>query len=270
MINLDRFSKKEEVVLPIVNGLGILNGRKFHFPIKDCWAKISTGDSPKFIEEADELELQKIFEKHKMIKGFSWGNEMVPISFNTARQRDKISANSIPIYFMAISPWQVIQTIRWEDGNLYFVGPDFSYDDGVLKQVKDRFEKEQNLDGIKSVTPEMRWLFFLFEMERQTQKELLKKQKEAEFAQSLGGRLKLAIEQAGGTMIRFNKSGKDNIEVIWSVSGERFNSLIQANSFKAISVGFCVEGEDEQYNIERAVITAKEFEEDGLIHKTRT
>jgi hypothetical protein len=270
MINLDRFAKPEEIILPIVNCRGIYKGRVVEIPkLEDGWYKIITGDIPRVCDIADELELQKVFETQKTIKGMVFGTEIVPISFNAIKNKYGIEASSIPVYFINASPWQVVQAIHWEDGNLYFVGEDFSYDATILKQVKEASEKGQNLSNLRGITPEMRYLYFMFDFERETQKQLLLKQKEAELQKSFGGRLKLSIERAGGTLIRFTKHSKNRIEVVWKTGERRYNSLINADNFMCHSCGFCVDGEDKKYNLSRAVITAQEFEKEGLIHITR-
>jgi hypothetical protein len=270
MINLNRFTETKEIILPIVDNKGIYQGRKFYFPdTGNGWMRVKTGDNPKVVCQLDELEFTKVFEKYDKIKGFIFGSEVVPVSFNTMKQKYGALASSFPVCFMTANPWTTINVIPWEDSNYYFMDIDYSYDDTILKQVKERFDKEQNLEGLKGLTPEMRYLYVLFNLEREMQKELLKKQKEEELKKSLGGRLKLSIENAGGLLIRFTKVGNNRLEVVWSIGRERFNSLIRMDNFMAVSVGYCVSGEDKEYSIAKAVVIAQDFKDKGLIYKKR-
>lgn len=148
-----------------------------------------------------------------------------------------------------------------------------------MNEVKARFEKNQSLDKLKGITPEMRYLFIVLSLQRDNFRALqeLKKLKLSEiekakrieeFNKTLPGRLLQTIEGAGGKLVRFNIQGKDKIVVVWKVGDQTVNSLINLD-FRILEAGYCLEGEDKKHSLSSAVTLAQSFQEERPLYITR-
>ena len=270
MINLERFTQNKKAIVPIINEQGIFKQRKFQAQIQNGFYYVNLGDSITIdTVNVDELELIEMLETLPSLKGFVFGTDIVPQSFNIAKTKFGLSTSSIPVYFLSSAPWSYIEIVKWENNNWFFKKSLLGAPDVIL-DVIEAFENEKDLNNVKCVTPEMRYLFFLFHFERDASRELEKLQQLAiaederrlrieEFNKTVGGRLKRSIEQAGGQLIRFTKFGRDKLDVIWELADERFNSVINAHTFQCIEAGFCVSGDDRKLNIAAAVVTAHDY-----------
>jgi len=165
--------------------------------------------------------------------------------------------------------------IEIHDGVMFFFG--WEHDSSpLLVRLRNEFKfftkefthyTEYHID-IKGLTPELRYLYFLYVLEYKTQQELLRAKQEEEFKKTLVGRVKSALEEVGAHLIELKQRG-NNLEVVWSIQGERFNSLINPNNFQVKEAGFCVEGMDNILSLKSMVLTAQDFIEKDLIYKTR-
>jgi len=271
VIDLERFTKNKKAIVPITDQQGVFNQRKFQAQIQNGFYYVNFGDSITVDNTVpvDEIELSEALEKLPSLRGFVFGSDIVPQSFNTTKTKFGLSASSIPIYFLSSAPWSYIEAVQWEDNNWLFKKAILGALDVIL-EVKEAFESEKDLSNIKGVTPEMRYLFFLFCFERDAAKEMEhlqqlaiaegeRKRRIEEFNKTVGGRLKNSIEKAGGHLVRFTKYGHNKLEVIWTLGSEQFNSLINASTFQCVEAGFCVSSEDSKLNIGGAVLTARDY-----------
>ena len=209
--------------------------------------------------------------------GYGFHNEFVPYSFNLLKMKWGITTNSSqPLHLLRTDlDWQsyAIIPIATPAKVLFFYGWEYP-SSPLLMKLREKFLSKQYLDidkpiiDIKGLTPELRYLYFLYVLEYKTQQELLKAQKEEEFKKTLVGRVKSALEEVNGHLIELKQRG-DNLEIIWSVQGEKFNSLINPDNFQIKEAGFCVEGMDNILSLKSMVLTAQEFIEKDLIYKTR-
>jgi len=174
----------------------------------------------------------------------------------------------------------VIVARRHEDSLLYYQDLDYSFDNSVVLQVKEKFEEEKPLEGIKGLTPELRYVVILLSLQRDNYRILQeieklkisreeKEKKLAEFHKTLPGRLLRAITDADCKLISFHKQGKDKLVVVWSSGGQRINSLIDLN-LRVIEGGFCLSGQDKLHSIQSLALLSKMFKkEEGELYLTR-
>jgi hypothetical protein len=83
-------------------------------------------------------------------------------------------------------------------------------------------------------------------------------------------RLNKIFENAGATLLNYSLSNK-RIIVDWEIMGQkhRYNSVIDAATFKIIEAGYCMSGDDKRHNVTSLVKTAEEYAERNLTYITR-
>jgi len=277
------YEEKMKFLAPVLNGVAYsdiytldifkyLRARNW----SDGWYWIEMCKGNVEIAQASALDVKLIYQ-NRAFTGYGFHNEFVPYSFNLLKTKWGITTNSSqPLHLLRTDlDWQsyAIIPIATPAKVMFFYGWEYPSNPLLIK-LRDKFITKQHLDvdkpiiDIKGLTPELRYLYFLYVLEYKTQQELLKAQKEEEFKKTLVGRVKSALEEVNGHLIELKQRG-DNLEIIWSVQGEKFNSLINPNNFQIKEAGFCVEGMDNILSLKSMVLTAQEFIEKDLIYKTR-
>ena len=281
MIDLSRFSRKEIVTAPVISGFSRFRKRKISVlgeRPSDGWYRIELSDNPKLLNLADEIDVKKALDRLPSIQGYSFGDEAVPLHFDSAGFKYGLS-ESIPVHFMRAPLWSVSKIRRWEDDRWLFDSLDAKSDISPLLEVKKRFEKDQDIKDLKGISPELRYYFIIMRLQKSGLRQMIdlerlkltKQEREKrlrDFQNTIAGRLERAITDAGGHLHVFTKSGEDLI-VLWSVGGQKFNSLIRADSLRMRELGFCASGFDKRYTMQSAVLLAQEYQRDGSIHITR-
>jgi len=238
------------------------------------WVEICKGNIE--ISQASPLDVRLTYQ-NRAFTGYGFHNEFVPYSFNLLRVKWGIKTySSYPIHLLPMDlDWWSYAVIPIEThGNIMFFFGWEHPSSPLLIKLRDEFISKQYLNtdkpiiNIKGLTPELRYLYFLYVLEYKTQQELLRAKQEEEFKKTLVGRVKSALEEVGAHLIELKQRG-NNLEVIWSIQGEKFNSLINPNNFQVKEAGFCVEGMDNILSLKSMVLTAQDFIEKDLIYKTR-
>lgn len=278
-IDLARFSKLIDVITPIVNKKGVYKGRHLKVNLTDGWYKIRLGDKIKVLEKADEIEVDDMLNQLPSVRGYTLGASIIPLNFDSIKFKYGYT-ETIPVQFIRSELWDVVVTRRHEDSCLYYQDLDYAFDNSVVLQVKERFETEKSLEGIKGLNPELRYLYLILCLQRDNYRALIeleklkiseaeKKKRLEEFNQTLAGRLLKAITDADCKLIRFHRQGNDKLVVIWSSGGQRINSLIDLN-LRVIEGGFCLSGQDKFHSIQSLALLSKMFEkEEGSLYLTR-
>ena len=221
----------------------------------------------------------KKLSKLPILRGVAYGNNIIPLNFNSAKFLGY--SDVIPVEFMNAHLGMVVIVRQWENGMLLFHEVDIgSIHQFMFVGIKERVDRSEKLDHNfnKGITPEMRYFYLLMMLDKQhieewknlDQLELTKREREKrikKFQESFAGRLQKSIKDAGGTLVKFNKRGQ-SVDVTWKVDGQLFHSTIQQD-FKMLELGFCAEGHDKDHSIASAIILAKQFIEEDLIHITR-
>ena len=277
--NIDMFSKPKDVLVPFISEIGYAGHRMLKCDgVENKWYKVTLGDEISGMVPADEMDLLEY--QGVTYRGYAFNEEFIPSHFNVFKQQTGLDDSSFHLYLSAVPSWSVVKVIIRPDKKIVCVGEDQTMIIDILLSVRERFDKDENLEGLKGVTPELRYLYFLCSVERDTLREMerirqlavveAERQRQmAEFLKTLPGRLQLSIERAGGKLIRFAKAGKGRLEVTWEVDGERLKSIIREDTFQCLEAGFCVSGDDKKLNIAAAVLTAKDHIERDVLFKMR-
>jgi len=272
-INLDRFLQEKERLVPFIRSSGQYKNRKIVLSnLEDNWYKLVIGDNVEVKGKASPLEVEEALKKIKKIKGMPIGNEFIPINFTNLERLGY--EQSAKVEFQQANTWDVIKAGLWDDGKLYFAGIDYSFDRKAIDKVKDAFEKEKGLEGIKGITPELRYYFIILSLQRDSYRKFkeLKKMKLAEserekrladFHKTFTGRLQKTVEDAGGKLVRFTREGNNRILVVWKTDNQTIKTVISAENMRVIDAGYCLEGYDKQHTMSSIVNLAKVFKDDG-------
>lgn len=277
-IDLDQFSTPVEAVVPIFNGEGVYQGRHFQINIADGWYRVQLGDSVVPVRTAGGIEVDEALQVSPVVRGFTIADSIVPLNFDSTKFKYGYS-ETIPVRFIKSELWDVIVAHRWEDDHLYYGGLDYSFDTGIVDDVKKRFETEESLEGIKNLTPELRYVYLLLCLQRDNFRELDKlrklklselerKKRLEEFQKTLGGRVLKTIEDAGGKLTRFHRQGPDKLVVVWGVGNQKVNTLVDLD-FRILELGYCAENQDRQHTLSSAVTLAQVFQRDQDLYLTR-
>ncbi len=269
-IDLTRFSQEKEAVVPIVNMIGKVNGRKFISEVEDGWYKIRVGDIIHDVEKATPFQIEKALEGFKLYSGYPMGGDIVPINFDNLFRKG--FGETVPVHFLNEAPWEIVGFSQWEDGLFYSRGPNIKANRTVIREVQKAFEEERNLEGIKGITPEIRYYYLLHSLNRDAFRaaeelkalklaEAEKQKRIEEFRKTFAGRLQQTIENAGGKLIRYYQRGS-NYTVVWKVKGQQITSTIR-NDDSIIDLGFCASGYDQEHTLSSAIKLAQTYYEEG-------
>lgn len=167
---------------------------------------------------------------------------------------------------------------RWFDGHLLYEGQEFETE--VESSVRDAFENERPIDGIKGVTPALAATFVLHstqralareaerraaaERERQEQAAVL-----ARWQETLEGRISLALSHTGAELIHWRRSGSRQAAVRYRIGGRRFECIIDTESLQILDAGICLSGTDEELNLSSLPSAVREAIESGQLHVFR-
>lgn len=279
MLDLGRFVKTREVIVPIVESWGQYKGRKLYHKVDDYWYKISL-PSGIIIKKASPLEILLTLESEKKIQVYALGTEGIPLSFESFRQKGLREAETI--HFMNLPIFTVATAVLWEDGRLYFYEHIIPKERNLIEKSKEAFEGGQNLLDMRGITPELRYYVLLTSLQRQTYESLADFAKSvrfgnitsnvfderlAELKRQFGTRLKFAVENAGGTYIRHSKRG-NGFQVEWRIGNKSIKTHIR-DDFRIISAGFCLSGDDKKHTINSIVGLAKLFQEESFLNIVR-
>lgn len=268
MIDFNTINKEKIATVPIVRGCFQYNRKKYREPTQ------STGWYRVFLKNNDALITEEIIiESEDMpntIKGYVFNNNLIFHNFDVGKRkldRDVM----MPLCLNNAPTFSPIHAIIWEDKHIYYYKPDYS--EYLVYDVKNRFDSSQNISDLKGITPELKHLFLFHDIERQKLREELEKIKKEEerqeFLKSTPGRLQLAFSRVGATMLNYSIT-RNRIIVDWKLeSGQKFNSVIDANTFRVIEAGYCLSGEDRKHSVSSMVLLASDYEKDDLIHITR-
>ena len=278
-INLGRFSTITERVVPVINREGIWNKRYFKSRkrIDDGLYFVGFGDEVVIEHVATPLEIEVAFRQLPHLRGIAYGDSIIPLNFGNAKFLEYTELT--PVHFMKSEMGTVVVVRRWENNMLLFHEMDLRAKEFlIVAQVKHSAETKAGLQGIKGVTPEMRYFYLLLSLDLQRIEEwrdldklaLSKAEREKRikaFQESFSGRLQLSIEKAGGKLIQFTKRGS-RVDVKWSVDSEVFYTILEQD-FRVLELGFCADGHDKDHSIASAVLLAKDFIERGVLYKFR-
>lgn len=279
IIDLTRFTQPKEEIIPIVNGWGVsTNHRKIWEPRKeDGWYLVRFGEDITVVRLATPLEVLKTLNDKNFLRVYPLGTEGIPMNFDNFIKRG--FGETIPVNFLNQSIFTIAKVVLWEDNRFYYFEEDSKTQRSLLNQARGAFESEQPITNIKEVTPEIRYLFLILSLQRQSYREVQelerlrlsqaeKEKRIKEFQNTFAGRLQKTVEDAGGKLVRFHKSGRGWM-VTWKIGEQVVKSTIRDN-FSIINAGFCLSGDDKSHSMASLVMLAKMFQtEEGSLYLTR-
>lgn len=278
-IDLKRFTKETTVMTAICGGWGKSLGRRIEANVQDGWYIVTFGNTATIERPARPAEVLKAFSENKdqhYRRCYSLGGDGIPINFANYFERNE--GSSLRINFLNLEPFRIAKIVRQEDERWYSIGEDPIFQRRLLGDLRSAFEKETGIEGIRGITPELRYYFLLLSLQRQSFRaaEELEKMKLAkaererlikEFQATFVGRLQTTIEQADGELIRFHKKRANTYMVHWRVRGS--SQIVKSeirDDLKILDLGFCASGEDRKHWLDGAVQLAKMY---GHLYITR-
>lgn len=264
MLDLEKLALPFSVLVPILGDSFTFAKKRHRVRSSDGWFVVRIdGNEATVVEDATGCS----FEYMGVVNGYTCNNSFIFQNGDVARRKWKLPMQ-VPLYFNQEQTFSSVRAVVWEDGMVYYVGPNYS--DVHCLELRDL----EDLNGKKGITPELRSVFLFHALERERARQLAeavkKKQNEAELMKSIPGRLALTFKRAGAELIAYNMSGYWII-VDWRLleSGHEFNSVIDSQTWMIRELGFCASRDDKRHNITSAVKTAEDYSERGLIYKTR-
>jgi hypothetical protein len=83
------------------------------------------------------------------------------------------------------------------------------------------------------------------------------------------GRVERALESAGARLLATRRLEGNRLEVRFAFLGERFTSIVEADSLQVVDAGICLAGSDRQVTLESLPSVIREAIEDGVLVITR-
>lgn len=262
-INFEVLNQAFNVVVPVFEKAFVYNKKSYQVYCEDGWQWVEiSGNKVTPLGPDTPSDVETVY-------GYTHNNTLVFQNFDVAKRKWGLNCLS-PLRFNSSPTFESIKAVIW-DGCAYWLEP--NYKDSQCLEIKDLFDQEKSIEGIKGVTPELRSLFLYHSLERdqiRAMEEVIKqKQAHEELIKSIPGRLKITFERAGARMLNYSLTG-NRIVVDWEIpGGEQYNSVIHSRTWQVIECGFCVSGDDKRHNITSMVVTAQEYEQKNLTYKTR-
>jgi hypothetical protein len=272
MLDFSKFDQQKTAIVPISNSQFQYNRKKYSTSqCEDGWYEVTLKGNGAFIDRQFFGTLENV----SSILGYVYNGNLIFQNFDVGKR--KLGKDiQCGLLFNTAETFSSVRCILWEDGNVYYYEPNYS--DTQIYEVKAAYDEEKNIESLKGITPELKTLCLFHDIERQqlraVQEALKKKQEKEEYLKTIPGRLSSSFKNVGATLLNYSKQkyrGQDCFIVRWQLesSGRQFESVINSETFKTIEAGFCMSGDDERHNISSMVLTAKNYEDEGLIYITR-
>jgi hypothetical protein len=277
MLDLARFATIKEVVMPIIDGWGQFEGRKVYgSATENGWYLVALGADTKILRKATLLETHKALRGKKADRVYPFGNEVIPMNFDNFHRRGV--GETAQVNFMDRPLFSVAKVVEWEDGRFYFYEEDRGSHSRTIRTIKEIFEKDGVLQGVRNTTPELRYYFLLASLQREGTRALEelaafavaeseRAKRIAAYKANFGSRLQDAVERAGGKYLRHYRSGKAFM-VEWEVGGQVVKSTVH-DDLRVVSAGFCLSGDDKLHTVNSIVNLAKSFQDRAPLYITR-
>ena len=82
-------------------------------------------------------------------------------------------------------------------------------------------------------------------------------------------RVERALESAGARLLDTRRLGSERLEVTFGFMGERFISIVEADTLQVVDAGICLAGADRHVNLESLPSVIREAIEDDVLVITR-
>ena len=276
MINLTRFTKETRQILPIVDGWGQIQSRKFTCRCSDGWYLATIGNEVKIERKATQLEIYKTLKDRKTYQVYALGKEGIPVNFDGFKRRGW--SESIKVNFLDLPIFSIASIICWDDKRYYFYQESIGKSNRIIQEVKRAFEGGLDLSKVRGVTPEIRYYYILSNLQRESVRfvadlsrfaisESERNKRINDFQRSFVGSLVRVITESGATYKRHTKRG-DGYLVEWEINGSTIKSIIH-DDLRILDAGFCLSGDDELHTMNSIIHLARLFQEESFLNITR-
>jgi hypothetical protein len=252
---------------------GIINKGKFYSDNAEMKANVEDGiysldveadDYPKF-EVADIFEFEKYIKnkpKMELVVGYTVGaNQVIPIDY-IRWQKTTGFPLTIANENIRLDDWQIGKFLYIPTKKiLFFLEYVFNTLYEKLQDVRNHYHDNKPLLDLKEITPEMRLVYGLNQLEKLRIEKELKKLKEAEFRKTVLGRVESIINDSGGTFLSL-KTYNNGYEIIWTMGTYNINTYMN-KSFAIIEAGFCLSGGDRKHTLNSITKLLGDFIEQG-------
>jgi hypothetical protein len=274
MIDLKKFTKTTDAVVPIVNNSFQYSRKKYKVAIcQDDWYHVKLTGNTAIIDTNCVVELYDDFitSKKYIIKGYTYNNNIIFQNFDVGQR--KLGANVFaPLLLNMLPTFSSIEAIIWEDKNIYYYKP--NYTDMLIYRLKQACTDSLNIESFKGMTPELKILYLFHSLEKERIKEeqerIKRRHDKEKFLKTLPGRLALTFARVGATITNYSLAG-DRVTVDWQFDdgSGKFNSVLDSDTFRVIEAGFCLSGDDKRHSATSMIELAKSYNEENVLHITR-
>lgn len=254
-IDFSRFTQSITAIVPVFEQSFSYRKKQYSIDCTDGWWEVELSGNT-----AKALSLQYMPSIEHTAKGFTFNNFLIFNNMDVAKRLYGLPPQ-VPLRLNSSGTFAAVLVYVWEDGCVYFVGPDYS--DVSVYAVKNLYEQEKTLETVKGITPELRILYLNHTLGRNALQKKIS-------AQDFGGRLKTLFANAGAALLEYSTSDVW-VEAKWTLAGGgyTYNSVLHKETLAVRELGYCASGDDKRHNITSMVLTAKDYEDEGLTYITR-
>lgn len=270
-IDFSTFCQEQVAVVPVVNNKCVFNRKTYTVAAPNGWWQCSFKHNVATPIQLTDPSLYTDI-PYKPITGYLYKNQFMFKSFEHAR-RNYQNRILVPVCFAEnIGAFTSIKVVEWSNHIFFYHSTDYA--DTKIYEIESLFNARQPINNVKGVTPELRALYNFYAIEREASElalaEAQRKLKAKELLESFEGRLVQAFTLTGAQIINYVDRG-DRVEVNWTYNGSdyEFNSVLAKDTLSVIDAGYCMSGADREHHASSLVLLAKNYEDAGLIHKTR-
>ena len=166
----------------------------------------------------------------------------------------------------------------WFDGKLWFRGEEFETEAEMV--VRDAFEDEHGIVGIKGVTPSLAQAFLLESAQRELAREAVlraaqaaeraeQERQLAEWQRTIEGRIASALAHTGARLVDWRDDGQHEAVVRYRLDARKFECVVNKNSLQIVDSGICLDGTDDELNLSSLPSAVQEAIETGQLHVYR-
>jgi hypothetical protein len=212
-------------------------------------------------EFQDIASYQKFLQKVRMVLVQRDGDVFYGVPFKTNQQGLDIKV-LYPIYLVLDDMAQDFDEVicRYDGANLWYQSVDINNDQAKVNYLRESLKafvipKKIVYSGLRFEDK------MAYAVRCEIDKKLQEKTKE--------GRLKHAVEHAGGIFRSFTEKG-DHFNVTYEVDGEKYTSVIAKNdNLQVLTAGICLSGGDTEFDLTSLISVIREGQDRDLIHRTR-
>ena len=262
-IDFNKLAKPFTAIVPILGKSFLLNKKSYTVDSEDGWWCVEiSGNKVKVVDAHYWVDVPS-----NSVSGYTCNNSLIFSNFDVAKRKWKLEVQA-PLLFNTVETFSPVKAVVWEDKRVYYISP--WYEDFKGLEVKEAFYQETPIDNVKGVTPELRTVHVFHALEREQVRAMLAKEEHEKQMADVGYRLKHTFERSGATLLNYSRSG-NRLIVDWTIKdgSYTYNSVLNADTLQVIEAGYCLNGGDTRLNPTSLILTAEEFESEGLTYITR-